>query len=266
MKLGIEYIRGGLFILLLALLLVVPARGQVNLSFTPADTILALGEMGRLSIIIAESVEVRSIDVTVTYDSTVVRSMGGSAGSLYTDSGIFTFKGFEEEVLGTWHGYAVLMGAELFIEGPGELYYWDFEGLADGVTPIISVSAYVSTTDGSWFADVQLPATSVTVGDPLSSVQDIPSLEQALKIWPNPFNPRTEVGFDLTHDSWVHLAVFDARGRRVVVLQDGYRAAGPINSYWDGRDSSGQNQPGGVYFFTLRTDYGVTSTKGVLLK
>ena len=255
-----------LFTTLLGLLVVCPVLAQVHLSFTPADTTVALGQPGRLSIMVDESFEYRTIDVTVTYDTTIVRSLGGTAGALYTDSGIFTFKGFEEDTLGTWHGYAVLMGAGLFIKGPGELYYWDFEGLAEGTTPITSVKVFVSTTDGSWFEDVSLPATTIIVGDPLSNEDDVPSFRSDLRIWPNPFNPRTEIVCDLDRAGWVELAVYDVRGRQVVVLYEGSAPAGPFTSSWNGLDSRGISQPGGVYLFGLATSAGRLITKGVLLK
>jgi hypothetical protein len=255
-----------LFGVLLGLLAASPALAQVHLSFTPADTVVAPGQPGRLSIMVSDTIEIRTIDVTVTYDTTVVRSLGGAKGALYTDSGVSTFAGFEEDTLGTWHGYAVLLGSGLFVEGPGELYYWDFEGLVGGTTPIISVSVFVSTTDGSWFPDVSLPPTTVIVDDPLSAVEVVPHLNQPLKLWPNPFNPRTEVRFELMQDSWAHLAVYDARGRQVTVLRDGFSSAGPLVDRWDGRDAAGRNQPGGVYLFRLRTNEGVAITKGTLLK
>jgi len=254
-----------LCVAVLGLLAASPALSQVSLSFTPADTTVAAGQSGRLSIMVAEAIEIRTIDVTVTYDTTVVRSLGGAEGALYTDSGIFTFAGFEEDTLGTWHGYAILMGAGLFIEGPGELFYWDFEGLADGQTPITSVTAYIATTDGTWLAGVTLSPTTVFVNDPLSAVE-IPQQARPLELWPNPFNPRTEVRFELSQDSWVHLDVYDSRGRQVANLRNEFSQAGSFIGRWDGRDSSGRDQPGGVYLFLLRTNEGTASTKGVLLK
>ncbi len=243
-----------------------PASAQVHLSYTPADTTIAPGGQGRLSILIADSLEIRTIDVTVTYDTTIVRSVGGAAGKLYTDSGVFTFQGFEEDTLGTWHGYAVLMGAGLFVMGPGELYTWDFEGLSAGMTPITTVSVFVATTDGSWFENVTLPGTTITVHDPLSSVGDLPVSGHTLNLQPNPFNPRTEVRFELEHDSWTRLAVFDMRGRQIAILQEGMSYAGPVVCAWDGRDASGQDVPSGVYFFMLESDKVLARTKGVLLK
>lgn len=157
------------------------------------------------------------------------------------------------------------MGAGLFIEGPGELFYWEIEGLADGVSPIISTEVSLSMTDGSWYTDVVLPSTTVTVGD-VSHAPEIPTLETGLKLWPNPFNPRVSLGFDLAAEDWVRIEVFDVQGRRVAALYDGVAPAGPFTATWDGRDSQGHAASGGVYLFRLVTPRRTALTRGVLLK
>ena len=252
-------------ILLLALGSAVPSAAQVDLRFAPADTTIAVGETLRMSVMLDQVIDVRTIDVTVTYDTTIVRSLGGAQGALYTDSGIFTFAGFEEDSLGLWHGYAVLMGAGLFIEGPGELFYWEIEGLAEGVSPIVSTEVYLSMTDGSWYTEVFLPPTTVTVGD-ISHAPDVPSVETGLNLWPNPFNPRVSLGFDLAAEDWVRIEVFDVQGRRVAALYDGVAPAGPFTATWDGRDQQGHAASGGVYLFRLVTPRWTAFTRGVLLK
>ena len=241
------------------------ANAQVDLRFDPSDTTIAVGDNCRMSIMVDAALEIRTIDVHVTYDTTVVRSLGGGAGSLYTDSGVFTFAGFEEDTLGHWHGYAILMGAGLFIQGPGELFYWNIEALADGTTPITAIEVYLSTTDGSWFDDVLLPATTVTVGS-ASPVGGIPPLQNSLDLWPNPFNPRTRVSFELPFTGWVNLSVFDVSGRRVAELLNGAANAGPLTAEWAGCYSDGRAAPGGTYLFRLDGPHIHSVTKGVLVK
>jgi hypothetical protein len=258
----------GWIILTAFLSLLAPAltAAQVELRFSPPDTSIAVGDTLRMGIMIDQVTDVRTIDVHVEYDPTIVKSLGGAEGLLYTDSGVNTFMGFEEDTLGHWHGYAVLLGAGLFIEGPGELFYWEFEGLVNGVSPIISTEVSLSMPGGTWYSDVLLPSTTVTVGDDVSSVEEIQLLRTGLKLWPNPFNPRVHVGFDLVAEDWIRLEVIDVRGRRVAVLHDGAAPAGLFQAAWDGRDDAGHSQPGGVYLFRLRHSRGGATTRGVLLK
>jgi len=253
--------------LMLALLVLASAAtAQVQLSFSPTDTTVSPEDQGRLSILIADSLEIRTIDVTVTYDTTVVRSLGGAAGRLYTDSGIVTFQGFEENAPGTWYGYAVILGVGLFVKEPGELFTWDFEGLNPGTTPITTVTVYLATTDGGWFSDVTLPGTTITVQDPLSAVGPPATPPAEMNIYPNPFNPRTEISYDLRQPGLVRLDVFDLRGRLVTTLLEGVRPAGPGTVTWDGKSRRGREAPGGVYLFLLQTPSGVVNTRGLQLK
>ncbi len=245
---------------------IVPSYAQVTLRFSPPDTTIEAASFGRLSVMVDDAIDIRTINVVVTYDTNIVKSIGGEAGALYTDGGFFTFQGFEEDTLGQWNGYAVLMGSGLAIYGPGELYWWDFETLAEGVTPIISLEADISDIEGDWYPDVSLDSTTIIVGDPLSAVDDVPGLRSDLRLYPNPFNPRTEIFFDLAQSGWIELTVYDVRGRQVVVLHDGTAPAGQFKSSWNGLDSSGLAQPGGVYLFRMSTPAGRSVTKGVLLK
>lgn len=243
-----------------------PAYAQIVLHFTPQDTTVAPAGGGRLSIMLDEAIPVRTIDLRVAFDPAVVRSMGGTGGALFTDSGFQLFQGFEDSGPGEWYGYTTVIGADDVVVGPGELYYWDFEAVAEGVTPVTDVQTFLSVGDGTWYDDVSIAATTITVADPVSAAGDVPGIRSDLRLYPNPFNPRTEIYFDLDRTGWVELAVYDVRGRQVVVLHDGTAVAGEFKSSWNGLDSSGLAQPGGVYLFRMSTSAGRSVTKGVLLK
>ncbi len=243
------------------------AEAAVNLRFTPADTVVSPGTGGRLSVMIDDlDANVRTIDVFVTYDTTIVASVAGGPGALYEDSGFFVFDGFENDTPGQWHGYAVVMGSGDFLEGPGELYYWDFQGLVDGSSAIIAVEAYVAAGDGTYYPDVILDPTTITVSDPLSAVGDVPESRPNLRAWPNPFNPITSLTVNLPTASEARLAVYDLRGRELLVLHEGAARAGSTTFTWDGRDKTGRLQPAGQYFFRLDAGNVTRSVKVTLVK
>ncbi len=241
-------------------------QAQVDLRFDPADTTLSVGESCRMSIRLDQPVEIRTIDVTVNYDPTIVQSLGGGAGTLYTNSGIYTFQGFEAPATGQWHGYAVLMGAGLSVHGPGELYYWNFKALANGLTAITSVEVYLATTDGSWFSTVTLPAAKVQVGRWVSGVGDVPAQRGSASLRPNPFNPRTSFKCVLPEAGRATVSVYDARGAFVTRLFDAAAVAGPLAVDWDGRDERGRAMPAGTYMFRVEAPGLQASLKGVLVK
>jgi hypothetical protein len=84
---------------------------------------------------------------------------------------------------------------------------------------------------------------------------------------PNPFNPQTEVRFDLKEAGAVTLAVYDVAGRLVCRLATAeYLEAGPHAVAWDGRDASGRDVPSGVYIARLATARGVASGTMMLVR
>ena len=62
----------------------------------------------------------------------------------------------------------------------------------------------------------------------------LPSRFAIASIWPNPFNPTTEIRYDLPHAGHVSLRVFDLLGREVAVLNDGITDAGTHRVMFDG--------------------------------
>jgi hypothetical protein len=242
------------------------ASAEVILRFAPADTTVEQGSVNRLSIICDDVLDLRTIEVFVEFDPEIVGSVSGGSGALFTDGGFNLFDGFELTEPNQWHGYCVIMGAYDYITCPGELFYWDFEALADGVSPIVSVSVALAAPDASIVPDVSLPSTTITVGIELSPVSEIPHSEQGLRCFPNPFNPRTEIQFELARDETVDLSVFNLQGHRVAQLHQGHASEGVFTASWDGRDDEGQAQPGGVYLFRLETPTVISVIKGVLVK
>jgi len=83
---------------------------------------------------------------------------------------------------------------------------------------------------------------------------------------PNPFNPSTEVRFQLQRPGRVRVAVYDMTGRLVRDLADEDLAAGPHHRVWDGRDRGGRPVPSGAYYLRLETPDATDHRKVMLLK
>lgn len=103
-------------------------------------------------------------------------------------------------------------------------------------------------------------------GDP-SAVADIrrgmPTLHPAS---PNPFNPRTTVGFELEAAGRISLAVYDLSGHLVRTLLEEWNPAGPRSLTWDGTGNSGQAVASGTYLLRLETSAGAASRKLMLVR
>jgi hypothetical protein len=80
--------------------------------------------------------------------------------------------------------------------------------------------------------------------------------------YPNPFNPRTTIRFDVPRETAVDLKVYDVSGRLVVSLIDGEMfSAGEHEAVWTGVDSRGRGVAAGIYFYSIYTgDFHETRT------
>jgi hypothetical protein len=95
------------------------------------------------------------------------------------------------------------------------------------------------------FLDVSYEIPTGIADDALASMAPI------LGASPNPFRTSTSIRFVLSETGPVQLRVFDARGRRILVLRDQVMDAGSHAVGWDGRDERGRRMARGVYFAQL---------------
>lgn len=79
--------------------------------------------------------------------------------------------------------------------------------------------------------------------------------------YPNPFNPITNINFDIVSKGYVKLIVLDVLGQEVANLINEELQAGSYKIYWDAT-----NYPSGVYFYKLEAGTFIQSKKMVLLK
>jgi hypothetical protein len=81
---------------------------------------------------------------------------------------------------------------------------------------------------------------------------------------PNPFNPATELRFQLGQEGPLEVDILDVRGRLVRNLYRGLGVTGPNSLRWDGIGDGGRSLPSGVYLVSVRTA-GKTVAGSVLL-
>jgi len=84
--------------------------------------------------------------------------------------------------------------------------------------------------------------------------------------YPNPFNPKTTIEYQLAKPSHVRVTIYNQLGRVVTTLVNEPQGAGRKSIIWDGRDSDGQTVGSGVYFYQVEADDVIASRRMVLLK
>ena len=90
---------------------------------------------------------------------------------------------------------------------------------------------------------------------------EVPEFYGLNKIYPNPFNPSTEIEFSLPYDTNISLSVYDLSGREVGVIFEGFQTSGVHSYQWNA-----SQLPSGVYYVKFQFDNQVQSMKAVLMK
>ena len=110
-------------------------------------------------------------------------------------------------------------------------------------------------------ADINGDAISVSHSQGNQNYQSGPHSFELSKLYPNPFNPSTEVSFSLPIDNHVKLSAYDVRGKEVDVIFEGAQSVGQHSYTWNA-----SSLPSGVYYIRLQAGTMVTSQKALLIK
>ena len=85
--------------------------------------------------------------------------------------------------------------------------------------------------------------------------------------YPNPFNPQTNINFNLTRLSKISLSIYNIKGQLVSKLIDNETFQKGIHSIiWNGKNNKGKEVSTNVYLYTLRIGDNSFSKKMLLLK
>jgi hypothetical protein len=118
------------------------------------------------------------------------------------------------------------------------------------------------TLPGVYYHLAKSPTTAVAEG----TVSSVPKQIALGQNFPNPFNERTSLPFDLSSVGKVRLILYNALGERVRTLVDETHAAGAHLVAWDGRDDRGRPVASGVYVAELQAGSFVQARRIVLLR
>ncbi len=91
-----------------------------------------------------------------------------------------------------------------------------------------------------------------------------PQLPSKTKLWenyPNPFNPSTQIKFDLAKTGPVDLSIYNILGQKVATLVNSEKKAGSYTIIFNA-----DNLSSGIYFSILKTKNGIQTKKMTLIK
>lgn len=140
--------------------------------------------------------------------------------------------------------------------GKDPLYVASVSSMPDETNPNFTEADWVERASGS---------VGIDDDEPQSRIPTAFMLEQN---FPNPFNPRTEISFQVAGEAAkpVDLSIYSLRGTKVRTLVSGALDPGTYTVTWDGRSDRGENLPSGVYFYNLTADGESYTRKMILAK
>ena len=84
--------------------------------------------------------------------------------------------------------------------------------------------------------------------------------------FPNPFNPKTTISFNLPVSGQVSIEIFNVLGQKVKSFANASLEAGKNSVVWEGKDDKGAAVSSGIYFYKIKSDAGEITNKMLLVK
>ena len=123
------------------------------------------------------------------------------------------------------------------------------------------LSAYDYAGNQSGFTE---PVIAILLATDQSDV--IPEVFTLHQNFPNPFNPTTQIRYDLPENSYVSITIYDLMGKRVKSLVNSIQDPGYRSIHWNATNDLGQPVSAGMYIYTIQAGEFRKTKKMVLLK
>ena len=241
---------------------------QSTIEWSEANGVLTITAAGYVSTVVkvAATDGTTTVEVTIQFTEQVPIELSSFVGSVV-----------EDRVLINWTtasqtnnaGFRVLRSTD------GETY-----------EVVSSLIAGAGTTDqlmDYMFEDTSLPAAEIvyyvleqvdldgTINrsnpiEVLLGARFVLPTEFASAVYPNPFNPRTTISYDLPSDADVSIIIYDAIGQEIRHLVSQHYTAGRYSVQWDAKDFMGRSVGSGVYIAKIKAGPNTALQKMLLLK
>jgi hypothetical protein len=97
------------------------------------------------------------------------------------------------------------------------------------------------------------------------AADDIITIKPHITNYPNPFNPKTTIVFNLAQDGEVQLEIYNIKGQKINSLVNEQFLRGEHSIVWDGEDASGKKVGTGLYLYKLKINGKTEVVKKCLL-
>ena len=230
-------------------LAVVPQRPGVN-----ADTEMTLeltsdkvlvGETVTLTVSMANARQLNGFGLELVYDADKFEFVSAAPA----DNDLLQSEGGETPLFKNWpeEGRVSVVNAIIesgSVSGGGELVTFTFKVLRE-----FEDNARFEIAQGVVFDPDKLQNPVVTLG--ALDVQSTPTEFALHQNFPNPFNPQTNIPYDLAEGGDVVLRIYNLLGQEVRTLVRERQAPGRYTVQWSGMDDRGVSVSSGIYFYQV---------------
>jgi hypothetical protein len=224
--------------------------------------------------LLACSVSIVRAETTFTVDALANCGAPTTNGpTLWIEAGTHHFR-YEGGAISHWIGYEWHVMADAYMHSTGEVLRWYFAG---GFPSQAAASAAGAGQIFSWEFSASGDVTFITydhichdnrgsytltlLDDQVVSAWEEPVSFDLLPAYPNPFNPVTQIRYQLEQTGYARLSVHNLAGQEIAVLHDGLRAGGVHEQAFDASSLAS-----GIYFARLQTQGGQRTQKLLLSK
>lgn len=150
---------------------------------------------------------------------------------------------------------------------------WTYSG-ADNPDPSLNLRTHINFWMFAGNAPQDLSVLEVIISDVLQPLRNTNGnggqgapLPQAFILdqnYPNPFNTATVIPYQIVNPGEaipIDLSVYNIRGQKIVTLVNTRQTVGNYQAEWDGEDF-----PGSIYYYRLKTPYGTKTRKMILIR
>ena len=93
----------------------------------------------------------------------------------------------------------------------------------------------------------------------------VPEIFALHQNFPNPFNPTTQIRYDLPEENLVSVTIYDVMGRKIRSLMNEGQTAGYHSIRWDAKNDIGEGVAAGMYIYTIQAgEFRATKKDGTL--
>ena len=221
-----------------------------------------LGQIVKLPLYLPNKVEIEGLDLTIQYDPEVFNLIGFNNNNSILDNSAYNTI-INDEMSGMFK--LVSYANSTLINDHGLLGYIKFKVIGNSSRwSSISINKMKinDIQEGGFLVDGNFESSSIAYGFDFQ-ISSVPEIFALNKNYPNPFNPSTNIQFDLPNDGDVKIFIYDIKGAHIDELVNGYMEAGYHQIKWDG-----SRRASGMYFIQMIADNGnyIKMTKIMLVK